>query len=224
MASNFAKLWIQRKLNEAAIQRAKEQIFLTGWALPCRVVAVSGSIVTVSFQVDSTPWTLPRITIPKAESNWIRYPTQVGDFGYTVPADVHLGGISGLGVGTPKITASPANLSGLVFHPVSNKGLPPSDPNAVIAQGPNGFIGKTTSGTASSIVTNTSGTTITFGSVTIVVNSSGVTITSPTVTIDGALVVTGSVTSSDLVAAGISFNTHYHTGVTTGSGNTGGPA
>jgi phage baseplate assembly protein gpV len=61
--------------------------------------------------------------------------------------------------------------------------------------------------------------------VTITVDASGVTITSPTVTIDGALVVTGSVTSSDLIAGGgISFNTHYHPGVTTGSGNTGGPA
>lgn len=231
MASNFSKLWIQRKLNEAAILRAKEEIFATGWALPCRVVAVSGSIVTVAFEVDSSPWTLPQITIPKAESNWIRMPTQIGDFGYTVPADVHLGQISGLGTGTPKITTSPANLSGLVFHPVSNKNAPPSDPNAAIVQGPNGAIIQTTAGTASSIVTNASGTTITYGSVTVVVNASGVTITASDVTVDaatttinGTLTVTGSVTASDLVAGNISFNSHYHGGVTTGSGNTSGPA
>ncbi len=174
MASNFSKLWIQRKLNEAAILRAKEAIFSTGWALPCKVVAVSGSIVTVSFQVDSTPWVIPQITIPKAESNWIRMPTQVGDFGYTVPADVHLGGISGLGTGTPKITTSPANLSGLVFHPVSNKNAPPSDPNAAIVQGPNGAIIQTTTGGTSNIIVSTKNITITFGSSVVTIDSSGV--------------------------------------------------
>lgn len=241
MANNSSKLWIQRRINEAAIIRAKEAIFATGWGLPCKVVAVNGSIVTVAFEVDSSPWVLPQITIPKAESNWIRYPTQVGDTGMTIPADCHLGGISGLGSGVPKINVRPANLSGLVFMPVSRKDFPPQDPNAVINQGPNGVVSQTTSGTPSSVITNVNGTTITYGSNTILINATGVTITSDNVTIDattlvnitapttnimGALAVSGAVTAGSLAAPtmtvnGVDVGTHYHGGVTTGSGDTG---
>jgi len=49
--------------------------------------------------------------------------------------------------------------------------------------------------------------------------SSGVTITTPTVQVNGAIVATGNVT-----AGSIDLETHHHTGVQTGSGNTGGPA
>ena len=51
-----------------------------------------------------------------------------------------------------------------------------------------------------SITMNGSGLTLAFGGKSVVIDSSGV-------TIDGIL-----------------FDTHYHTGVTTGTGNTGGPA
>src|SRR6185437_12230915 len=76
-----------------------------------------------AFEVTSSI-TLPNITIPKAESNWIRMPTQVGDKGWTVPADAYLGAISGLGGGTPTLSR-PHNLAALVFVPVSNKNDPP---------------------------------------------------------------------------------------------------
>jgi hypothetical protein len=49
-------------------------------------------------------------------------------------------------------------------------------------------------------------------------NSAGITIVSPTVTIQGNLNVTG-----DVVANGISLDTHVHSGVQTGSGDTGPP-
>lgn len=43
--------------------------------------------------------------------------------------------------------------------------------------------------------------------------------------IEGNVTVTGSITSTgDMVAAGISLDTHHHTGVEPGGGNTGGPA
>lgn len=147
-----------------------------GRALPCRVTEVNGAIVTVEFEVDASPWTLPPITIPKAESPWIRMPTQVGDKGCTIPADVYLGGISGLGGGTATMTRV-HNLGALIFVPVSNASSGPDDPNAAQVCGPNGAIIRTTTGTASSVVTNTDGTTITFGATTVVINSSGVTIT-----------------------------------------------
>ena len=229
MADNFDKLWLQHVLNRNAIRRASEAIQSTGRALPCSVTAVNGSIVTVKFEVDSTPWTLPPITIPKLESNWIREPTQVGDFGMTVPADAYLSAIAGFGGAAPTL-ARPANLSALIFVPVSNKNAPPIDPNAAQVQGPNGTINRTTTGTTSSVVTNQSGTTVTYGANTLVVNASEIAGTvgtsSITITSSGITMTAGGQTivlnSSGLSIGGIQFMAHEHSGVTTGTGNTGG--
>jgi hypothetical protein len=222
MAENYAKLWVQKSANQLAINRAQQAILNLGRALPCRVVKVSGAIVTVAFEVNAAPFTLPNITIPKAESNWIRMPTQVGDFGMTMPADAYLGGVSGLGGGVATLTR-PGNLSALQFVPVSNSESPPIDQNAAQVQGPNGAIIQTTTGTASSVVTNQEGTTITFGAVSLVVNASGV-----TVTVGGETFTLGStgVNSTlplvvpDVVVPNGSVNTHFHGGVQTGLGNT----
>lgn len=176
MAENYAKLWVQKSANQLAINRAQQAILNLGRALPCRVVKVTGAIVTVAFEVNAAPFNLPQITIPKAESSWIRMPTQVGDFGMTMPADAYLGGVSGLGGGVATLTR-PGNLSALVFVPVSNKNSPPIDQNAAQVQGPNGAIIRTTSGTPSSVVTNISGTTVTFGTNTVVVNASSTALT-----------------------------------------------
>jgi hypothetical protein len=202
MADNFSKLWLQPNQNELAIRRAKQQILRQGRALPCRVTAVSGAIVTVEFEVDTSPWTLPPVTIPKAESPWIRMPTQVDDLGYTVPADAYLGGISGLGGGTATLTRV-HNLGALVFVPVSNRSSGPDDPNAAQVCGPNGAIIRTTTGTTSSVVTNTDGTTITYGATTVVINAEGLTITAGGKTFsfgsDGAK-----------MSNGVVFETHGH--------------
>ena len=201
MADNFDKLWLQKTTNQVGISRAKQVIEQTGKALPCRVVSVSGSIVTVAFEVNASPLNLPNVTIPKAESPWIRMPTQVGDKGMTIPADVYLGGISGLGSGTASL-APVGNLSALVFVPISNKASPPVDQNAAQIQGPNGAIIQTTTGTTSKAVLNTSGTTITYGSNTATVNGSGISLngsqidlTGPT-NIDGNTAITGTLTVS----------------------------
>ena len=247
--NNSAKLWIQKTLNQAAITRAEQVIKLQGKSLPCKVVAVNGSIVTVSFQVNSNSktFTLPRITIPKAESNWFRTPTQIGDTGITVPADIYIGIISGLGATIPNMQVRPSNLGAIVFLPVSNSNSPPSDQNAAIAQGPNGFIGQVAGGT-SSVVANTSDVTLTFGANTVVINSTGmvltwgtqtITLNSAGITMDGngqtlslgtsgitmsAAGQTFALSSSGVVINGLNFGSHYHTGVTTGTANTGGPA
>lgn len=239
MADNYAKLWLQNSLGQLAIKKARQQIENTGNCLPCRVTAVNGSIVTVEFEVQSE-WTLPPVTIPKAESPWIRNPTQVGDKGITLPADVYLGGISGLGGGTADFSQV-GNLSALVFVPVSNSGSPPIDQNAAQIQGPNGAIVRTTTGTTSEIVTDQSGTKITYGSVTVVINSSGVKITGPQIEFSGNIILNGPITqttstggtaasiigpltvTNDVTAEGTSLHNHVHGGVQPGSGDTGPP-
>lgn len=240
MADNFSKLPLQKSQNQLAINRAAQEIQKQGRALPCRVTAVTGSIVTVAFEMDTSPWTLQPIEIPKGESPWIRMPTQVGDTGVTMPADVYLGGISGLGGGTANFTRR-GNLSALVFVPVSNSGSPPIDQNAAQVQGPNGVISRTTTGTTSQVATNTSGTTVTFGTNTVVVNeteialnfggatslvvnASGITLTvgGQTFTWGGSEAVsTLPIVAPDVILPNGAVNPHTHPGVQTGSGNTG---
>lgn len=214
MANNHEKLWLQQRLNKAAIEKAKEAILATGRALPCKVESISGSIVTVSFELDTSPWVLPKITIPKAESNWVRMATQVGDTGFTVPADVYIGHISGLGESSSSILSKPANLSSLVFVPVSNSNSPSPNNNASVVQGPDGFIGQTTQGTASSVVTNQSGTTVTFGSTVLSIDATSITMTAGGKTIK--------LDSSGFTIEGKEFFSHQHSGVTSGSSNSGG--
>ena len=230
--SNYAKLWAQKRLNQASIQRANEAIHMTGRALPCQVTAISGAMVTVSFLVQQQKYALPSITIPKQESNWIRNPTQVGDMGITMPADVYVGIASGQTNVLPDMSIQPSNLSALIFVPISSKTSPPVNQNAAIVQGPDGAIVQTTTGTASSVITNTSGTTVTYGSNTLVVNSTGITgtvgsssiaITSNSITLSAGGQ-TFELSSAGIVMNGLNFGTHYHTGVTTGTGNSGGPA
>src|SRR5579864_2300143 len=123
-----------------ATRRALDAMAQLGASLPCSVVAVSGSIVTVKFEITDPP--LPNVTMPKAESEYVRAPTQVGDKGLVVPSDAYLGGVSGYG-GTASL-ALQANLSALVFLPVASKSFSaPDDANAVLIYGPDGAIIRT---------------------------------------------------------------------------------
>ncbi|WP_430229734.1 hypothetical protein [Paraburkholderia tropica] len=212
MSDDFAKLWLQGNLNQVAITRAQQAIKSLGRALPCRVTNVIGKLVTVEFQMDTSPWTLPPVTIPKAESPWLTEPTQIGDTGITEPADAYLGGISGQGGGTADFRQR-GNLTALVFKPVGNKSFSPIDPNAAQLQGPNGTILRTTTGTTSSVVTNSSGTTITFGTTTLVVNASGITLTvgGQTFTWGGSTAVsTLPIQAPEVILPNGPVNTHYH--------------
>lgn len=200
MADNYAKLPLQRSLNRVAVARAAQAIEDTGNALPCRVTKVSGAIVTVEFELQGT-WTLPPVTIPKAESSWIRNPTQIGDKGITVPADAYLGGISGLGGGTADFRRR-GNLSALVFLPVSNAGSGPDDPNAAQVCGPNGMIARTTQGTPSSCVVSQSGVTMEYGGALLSLTASGIVMSfgGHTITLD----------ASGLSIDGNSYENHTH--------------
>jgi len=174
MGNNYLKNWLQKTQNQQAISRAMQIMQTKGYAFPCRVVSVSGSIVTVAFEIQDDTLTLPQVTIPKAESQWIRSPTQVGEFGITVPADAYLGGISGLGGGTANMTRR-GNLSSLVYVPCGSKNFPHVDQNAAYIAGPQGAVIQTQDGT-SSIVVNESGITMTFGGKVVTLNGSGFTI------------------------------------------------
>lgn len=210
MPVNFDKEWLAGSLLRSETAQSVAAIRGTGRALPCHVTAVNGALVTVAFDV-ATPQPLPSVTVPKAESNWLRMPTQVGDRGMVIPADALLEPTAQMETGiAPDV--QPCNLSGLLFVPVSSAKVPPSDPNAAIAQGPNGFIGQTTQGTVSSVVTDANGTTITFGSVSLTLDSSGVTIKGGNLTVD-----------EDATIKGIRYSTHVHPGVQSGSSDTGAP-
>jgi hypothetical protein len=174
MGNSYLKNWLQKTQNQQAINRALQIMQTKGYALPCRVVSVSGSIVTVAFEIQDDTLTIPQVTIPKAESQWIRTPTQIDEYGVTLPADAYLGGISGLGGGTANMTRR-GNLSSLVYVPCANKSYPSVNPNVAYIAGPAGAVIQTQDGT-SSVVVNDSGITLTFGSKVVSLSNAGFTI------------------------------------------------
>ncbi|MHB1267239.1 MAG: hypothetical protein ACYCY2_06505 [Acidithiobacillus ferriphilus] len=199
IGDELQQFWVQLSLNKMAVNRALEAIQNAGKSLPCEVTAIDGAIVTVKFNLDTAPWTLPPISIPKLESPWMRSPTQIGDMGLAVPAGTYLGGISGLGGGVADMR-NPGNLSALYFVPISSAGSPPPNVNAATMQGPEGFVCQTTQGsTPCSIIGDQNGITMTYGGHVVTLDANGF-------TIDGIL-----------------FDTHVHGGVATGSNDTLGP-
>ena len=228
--ANTQKTPFQRVLNRIIEVRTSDSLSLLGKSLPASVESIdaTGTIVTCKFQVQ-TDLTLPTVTVPVFGPEYIRYPIQAGCKGVLFAASTVLGGGSGLGTGLAPLT-TPSNLSGLVFFPV----------------GPDGTIIRAASGTAKITVKkdeidfvwstfsmtmnstglvinapvmfdqNVSGSagTVNFGSTNIVttgnINAAGIT---GSATVSGGTVSQGSVT----------LGTHHHTGVTIGSGNTGGP-
>jgi hypothetical protein len=208
------QFWMQLSLNRMAVNRALEAIQNMGKSLPCVVTAIEGSIVTVEFYLDTSPWLLPSISIPKLESPWMRSPTQVGDMGLAVPAGTFLGGISGLGSGLADMR-NPGNLAALYFVPISNQYSPPPNIMAATVQGPDGAIIQTTLGTASSVIVSSTGTVVTFG-----VSSVNVGVASITLSAGGHEVI---LDSAGFTIDGILFDTHVHGGVTTGGEVTTGP-
>lgn len=140
MAGNAQKTPFAQAINRFAEKKVYEAIQLLGKALPCQVTAVSGSIVTVKFLVNS-PIELPQVTVPMVGIEYARPPIQVGCMGIVFPSDVGIGGISGLGGGAPDIFSVQANLSSLTFFPVSNKNWSATDnQNAYVIYGPDGVI------------------------------------------------------------------------------------
>ncbi len=175
----YSRLWAGQHLDQLGNRKALEAIQQIGMALPCYVVAVDGALVTVAFDVQNPPWTLPNITIPKLESPYFRMPTQVGDKGVTIPADASLSAVAGFNSAPPS-WGRRGNLTALVFAPVSSKLAPPANQTQAIIEGPGGALIQTADGSASMNLTS-SGLTITIGSDTWTFTSAGLTLSSSVV-------------------------------------------
>lgn len=206
MADNVQKIPFASSIQRFVETLILDHLQLKGQSLPCSVVAVSNSIVTVKFEVVSKI-SFPIVQVPQAISRYARPPTQIGDKGFVVAADVYLGGMSGLGGGVATYGEIQPNLTTLVFVPLSSTDTTKfpvlADPNAYHITGPNGAVIQDDG--ANSVVTiSSTGITLAFGSNTLTINSSGITMTG-TVTIDGR-----------------TFLTHEHSGVQAGGSNTGG--
>lgn len=124
-------------MNNFADRKIADALQMAGKVLPASVVSQSGNMVTVSFLLRDIPYTLPQVTIPLFGPQYIRYPMQSGDRGIVIPADTYLGGASGLGGGTADLTP-PANLSALVFLPISHTEWEGVDGQVLTLYGPEG--------------------------------------------------------------------------------------
>jgi len=210
-------------LDNAQRQAATTAVQQSSQSWPCVVTAVEGSIVTVSFQVQ-TPWTLQTMKIPMFGPEWIRHPIQVGTKGFAMAASTTLGHMSGLGSPSLPTVETKPNLSSLVFMPIGNVSwTAPQDPNALELYGPTGVRIHTQDGTAFINVTE-SGIVLQFGSNSLAITNSGIQITGPLsqagpggsssqASFNSTLVASGDVQSNN---GGHSLNNHYH-----GNGNNG---
>jgi len=196
MPNNAQTTPIARTLTTFVQREILSQMQQQGKSLPVSVVEVDGAFVTVQFEVQSPDISFPTIKVPQAISRYARPPTQVGDTGFVVAADVYLGGVTGLGGGYANYGRLESNLSTLVFVPLSKTSWPSVDPNAYNITAPNGVVIKDDSGN-STITLTPSSIVLQCGGSSIVINASGVTI------------------------MGRDFLTHHHTGVSTGPSQTG---
>ena len=167
-----------------------------GQRYPCTVAEViSSGIVLVNFEVNAAPFTLPKKKVPVVGSEYVRLPIQVGDKGMCITADARLGGMTGLGSGTPGLTR-PGNLSALAFIWLGNTAWSiVDDPDAVVIYGPNGVILRDTAKTNTLTISETTVTLDLGTSMTINTNGNDITISGGgTVTTDGSVVIMGDLT------------------------------
>ena len=113
---NSQKLPFGISLNKMVRAKAQDAIQAAGKGLPCTVAAiVSPGIVTVNFEVATTPAPLPQVTMPVGKPPYIQYPIQVGDIGVALSADLRTGGLTGLGNGVPNLQDTVGNLAAMTF-------------------------------------------------------------------------------------------------------------
>ena len=190
-----------------------------GWQLPCRVIAVNGAIVTVNFEIDTGgQYTFPPVTCPIAQSTYVRLPVQIGDSGMCISADARLGGVTGLGIkGALAPLGLPFNLGALVYVPLGANDWSSVDPNAVNINAPNGVVIRDTENNCT-ITLSPTGVTVAIGSTSLIVDSTGVTVNGK-FTVNGNVETTGTLKNNS-VSVG---STHKHSGIQTGTSNTGNP-
>jgi len=219
-------------MNNFVKQKVGDNQNIQGLILPCTVIAVEGSMVTVNFELLPSEFTFPQVTCPIAEPQYIRMPIQVGDTGVCISASTRLGGISGLGKGKAPLS-NPSNLGGLIFVPIGNTNWFSVNPDILFMYGTGG-VELTTINRDCSLILNSSG-------ITINLNGGNLNINNGNVTIQDNLTVQGTITGEDgfnisgggggtVNITGTIFNngknigsTHEHSGVQTGGSNTGAP-
>lgn len=227
VANNAQKTPLVDSLNRLIDEKTQSFNNLLGKALPASVISVdpSGTIVTIKFEIESDIFTFPQVTCAVAQFPFIRYPIVAGGDnptkGFTVPAAVYLGGVTGLGGGTADLTPQ-ANLSSLVFVPTGNKSnTPTDDPQALVEYGPNGVILRDENSNCIFKLTPL-GISITLNGVPLMTFSSdGIALTFAGKTIaisDGALTING---NNLTMIDGHNFLLHGHTDVQPGGGNSG---
>ena len=131
------KLNFASSMNRFTERKIENALQKSGKVLPASVVKQTGNMITVSFELRDIPYVLPQVTIPLFGPQYIRYPMQTGDKGIVIPADTYIGGVSGQGGGIADMTP-PANLSALVFLPISNTEWQDVDGQVVTVYGPEG--------------------------------------------------------------------------------------
>jgi hypothetical protein len=235
-----------RSLTDLAHRKVLDAFHLDGKALPCHVTAVSGAMITVSFDV-SDIHTLPSITVPLFGPEYIRYPIKATDLGVVMPCDASLSYTSGQGGGISDLS-QPGNLEALYFMPVGSKLWVTVDPAQVTVYAPNGVTLRDTASGAvivlhpTTIDATISGTNLHMDNANINLNATNVTVNATTFTVNApTIVLDGQMTQGtsgggypatlqgpltvvhEVTANGIPLSTHLHGGVQTGSGNTGVP-
>ena len=252
MADNVQKTPLVRSLNRFAENKIADAIAQLGKSLPCSIVSTNGWIVTVKFELTNIPFTLPNVTVPVAYPEYCFIPFQAGDKGEVMTADAYLGGISGLGDGTADLSqlANLSNLvfvpvGNKSWAPTDPNKIELWGPNGFLVRDKDStfkIIGDKNAGTltiaygSNTIVLSASEIICTQGSNTLTLSSSGIQSlngsNSVTVSSSGIEAVNGSnsmlVNSSGVTIDGTTtiesrdFLAHTHSGVTTGSGTTGG--
>jgi hypothetical protein len=221
VADNYTKLALQQSLAAAATVRARAEIERTGRALPCKVSALNPNgmgyaFVEVTFELQNT--LLPPLILPKAESQWLRAPTQIGDFGITMPADSYTGGISGLG-GVADLSVDYGNMSTLLWVPCGSSAFAAAaDPNKAWVNGPAGALLSDAAQTASVTVAENMVTIAAGGSSGLLITA---TASALTINVGGKTWTFASAGFTD--DSGIVLDTHIHGGVETGTGTSGPP-
>ena len=130
------KLPIFASLVETARKQSNRSVHMDGRSMPATVAAVSGSIVTVNFELESD-YTIPQIKVPVFGAEYIRQPIQVGCKGVVIASDYYLGAMSGLGPGRATLPKR-GNLSNLVFFPIGNSGWSSVDGDTLTMYGVSG--------------------------------------------------------------------------------------
>lgn len=182
-------------INRAVKNIASSLMNVAGKSLPSSVVKVIGNLVQINFEITSTQQ-LPQPTLPVLMSRYFRFPIQPGDKGMTVTSDAYLGGMSGQGGGVADLTQR-GNLGASAWAPLTNADDPTVDTlQATATGGPNGLLLKDQSGVTTILLTS-SQIAASCGGHSLVINSSGV------------------------IIDGVVFLTHVHSGVSTGTGDTG---